>query len=33
MNLGGLAAALIYRGLQLCYVPTTLMAQNDVASG
>jgi 3-dehydroquinate synthetase len=30
MNLGGLAAALIYRGLQLCYVPTTLMAQNDV---
>src|SRR5579872_364637 len=30
MNLGGLAAALIYRGLRLCYVPTTLMAQNDV---
>jgi 3-dehydroquinate synthase/2-deoxy-scyllo-inosose synthase len=30
MNLGGLAAALIYRGLPLCYVPTTLMAQNDV---
>jgi 3-dehydroquinate synthase/2-deoxy-scyllo-inosose synthase len=30
MNLGGLAAALIYRGLKLCYVPTTLMAQNDV---
>ena len=30
MNLGGLAAALIYRGLRLCYVATTLMAQNDV---
>ena len=30
MNVGGLAAALIYRGLRLCYVPTTLMAQNDV---
>jgi 3-dehydroquinate synthetase len=30
MNLGGLAAALIFRGLRLCYVPTTLMAQNDV---
>jgi len=30
MNLGGLAAALLYRGLQLCYVPTTLLAQNDV---
>jgi 3-dehydroquinate synthase/2-deoxy-scyllo-inosose synthase len=30
MNLGGLAAALLYRGLPLCYVPTTLMAQNDV---
>lgn len=30
MNLGGLAAALIYRGLPLCYVATTLMAQNDV---
>ena len=30
MNVGGLAAALIYRGLPLCYVPTTLMAQNDV---
>jgi 3-dehydroquinate synthase/2-deoxy-scyllo-inosose synthase len=30
MNLAGLAAALIYRGLRLCYVPTTLMAQNDV---
>ena len=30
MNLGGLAAALIYRGLPMCYVPTTLMAQNDV---
>jgi 3-dehydroquinate synthase/2-deoxy-scyllo-inosose synthase len=30
MNLSGLAAALIYRGLRLCYVPTTLMAQNDV---
>ncbi len=30
MNLGGLAAALIYRGLRLCYFPTTLMAQNDV---
>lgn len=30
MNLGGLAAALVYRGLRLCYVPTTLMAQNDV---
>src|SRR5262249_10304747 len=23
MNIGGLAAALIYRGLRLCYVPTT----------
>src|SRR5690606_22378373 len=30
MNLGGLVAALIYRGLRLCYVPTTLLAQNDV---
>jgi 3-dehydroquinate synthetase len=30
MNLGGLAAALLHRGLRLCYVPTTLMAQNDV---
>lgn len=30
MNLAGLAAALIYRGLRLCHVPTTLMAQNDV---
>jgi 3-dehydroquinate synthetase len=30
MNLAGRAAALIYRGLRLCYVPTTLMAQNDV---
>lgn len=30
MNLGGLAAALMYRGLRLCYVPTTLLAQNDV---
>jgi 3-dehydroquinate synthetase len=30
MNLAGLAAGLIYRGLPLCYVPTTLMAQNDV---
>jgi 3-dehydroquinate synthase/2-deoxy-scyllo-inosose synthase len=30
MNVAGLAAALIYRGLRLCYVPTTLMAQNDV---
>ena len=30
MNVGGLAAALVYRGLPLCYVPTTLMAQNDV---
>jgi 3-dehydroquinate synthase/2-deoxy-scyllo-inosose synthase len=30
MNVGGLAAALVYRGLRLCYVPTTLMAQNDV---
>ena len=30
MNVSGLAAALIYRGLRLCYVPTTLMAQNDV---
>jgi len=30
MNVGGLAAALIFRGLRLCYVPTTLMAQNDV---
>ena len=30
MNVGGLSAALIYRGLRLCYVPTTLMAQNDV---
>jgi 3-dehydroquinate synthase/2-deoxy-scyllo-inosose synthase len=30
MNAGGLAAALIFRGLRLCYVPTTLMAQNDV---
>lgn len=30
MNLAGLAAALLYRGLSLCYVPTTLMAQNDV---
>jgi 3-dehydroquinate synthetase len=30
MNVGGLAAALTYRGLRLCYVPTTLMAQNDV---
>ena len=30
MNLGGLAAALTYRGLRVCYVPTTLMAQNDV---
>jgi 3-dehydroquinate synthetase len=30
MNVGGLAAALMYRGLRLCYVPTTLLAQNDV---
>lgn len=30
MNLGGLAAALIYRGIRLCYVATTLMAQHDV---
>jgi 3-dehydroquinate synthetase len=30
MNLGGLTAALMYRGLRLCHVPTTLMAQNDV---
>ncbi len=30
MNVAGLAAALISRGLRLCYVPTTLMAQNDV---
>ena len=30
MNVGGLAAALVYRGLPLCYLPTTLMAQNDV---
>jgi 3-dehydroquinate synthetase len=30
MNVGGLAAALLFRGLRLCYVPTTLMAQNDV---
>lgn len=30
MNLGGLTAALMYRGIRLCHVPTTLMAQNDV---
>lgn len=30
MNLGGLAAALIYRGIRLCYVATTLMSQHDV---
>ena len=30
MNLGGLTAALLYRGLRLCYVPTTLMGQHDV---
>jgi 3-dehydroquinate synthetase len=30
MNLAGLAAALLYRGVPLCHIPTTLMAQNDV---
>ena len=27
MNVGGLAWALVYRGLPLCYVPTTLMGR------
>lgn len=30
LNLGGLAAGLVYRGIRFVHVPTTLMAQSDV---
>ncbi|MEO6094324.1 MAG: iron-containing alcohol dehydrogenase [Fibrobacteria bacterium] len=30
LNLGGLAASLVYRGIRFVQVPTTLMAQSDV---
>jgi len=30
LNLGGLAASLVYRGIRFLHVPTTLMAQSDV---
>jgi 3-dehydroquinate synthase len=30
LNLGGLAAGLIYRGIRFVHVPTTLMSQSDV---
>ncbi|HAO98584.1 MAG TPA: hypothetical protein DCQ83_00910 [Fibrobacteres bacterium] len=30
LNLGGLAASLMYRGIRFVHVPTTLMAQSDV---
>jgi 3-dehydroquinate synthase len=30
LNLGGLAAGLVYRGIRFIHVPTTLMAQSDV---
>ena len=30
LNLGGLAASLVYRGIRFVHVPTTLMAQSDV---
>ncbi len=30
LNLGGLAASLVYRGVRFIHVPTTLMAQSDV---
>ena len=30
LNVAGLAAALIYRGIRLVHMPTTLMAQHDV---
>ena len=30
LNLGGLAASLVYRGIRFIQVPTTLMAQSDV---
>ncbi len=30
LNVGGLAAGLIYRGIRFVHVPTTLMAQSDV---
>lgn len=30
LNLGGLAAGLIYRGIRFLHVPTTLMSQSDV---
>ena len=30
LNIGGLAACLVYRGIRFVQVPTTLMAQSDV---
>jgi 3-dehydroquinate synthase len=30
LNLGGLAASLVYRGIRFLHVPTTLMSQSDV---
>src|SRR5690606_24062458 len=30
LNVGGLAAGLVYRGIRFVHVPTTLMAQSDV---
>ena len=30
LNIGGLAASLVYRGIRFVHVPTTLMAQSDV---
>ena len=30
LNVGGLAASLVYRGIRFVHVPTTLMAQSDV---
>lgn len=30
LNLGGMAASLVYRGIRFLHVPTTLMAQSDV---
>lgn len=30
LNLGGLAASLVYRGIRFVHVPTTMMAQSDV---